>query len=337
MSLSSSRTPVFIPSPAKTDEVSRSPSLQGSLNHIATADFLNGVPGLHPTGWMEFQPSGIRLQLLDGDIIGASGCEPLGTILLRRGELSEIDLSQALKLSAGLPLGEVLLNNSQFRVSREALFEAMKTQILLSVNQLILKQQSYFAYYRDDKLPSVYTRVSVQWALLESITLADEIGVSELGLSTVLKSRPNSSLSGVSLSGDEWQILTAVNGRRSLQAVLKLFAADATDSHGSWLRGYRAALRLYRQGLLELAAVMGLRTIILERVRSLSAAYHPPAGMVANLFIKMLDGSRDVYTIGEELRLEPDKTAQIIVSLFRDKVATVKQGQSELEKLLDEY
>ena len=62
-----------------------------------------------------------------------------------------------------------------------------------------------------------------------------------------------------------------------------------------------------------------------------------PAGMVANLFIKMLDGTRDAYSIGEELKLEPDKTAQIIVSLYRDNVATVKQGKSELEKLLDEY
>ncbi len=317
--------------------MSRTPSLQGSLNHIATTDFLSGVPSLQATGWMEFMPSGIRLQLLEGDIIGASGCDPLGTILVRRGELTEIQLAQALKLAANEPLGEVLLNNPEYKISRETLFEAMKTQILLAVNQLVLKQQTYFAYYRNDQLPRVYTRVSMQWALLESVTLADEIGISELGLSTVLRSRPNSSLSGVTMSGDEWQILTAINGRRSLQAVLKLFAADSTDSRGSWLRGYRATLRLFRQGLLEFAAVMGLRTIILERVKSLSAAYHPPAGMVANLFIKMLDGSRDAYSIGEELKLEPDKTAQIIVSLFRDNVATVKQGQSELEKLLDEY
>jgi hypothetical protein len=337
MSLSSSKTPVFIPSSQEEDSV-RPPSLHGSLSHIATQDFLAGLPALNATGWIEFAPSGIRLQLLESNIIGASGAEPLGTILVRRGALPEMLLPEAIaRVTSSRPLGEVLLEDELFGVPHTVMFEAMKTQILMAVNQLILTPQSEFKYYRDDRTPRYFARVPVQWALLEAVALADEIGSAELGLSTVLRARPNSSLSGVTLSGDEWQILTAVNGRRNLHAVLKLFAAEGADNQSILLRGYRAALRLYRQGLLEFSAVMGLHTVVVERVKNLGAAYHPPAGMVANLFIKQLDGKKTAHQIGEMLNLEPDKTAQIVVSLYRDRVVMVRRGQTEIDRLMDEY
>jgi hypothetical protein len=337
MSLSSSKTPVFMPANLEENPV-RPPSLHGSLSHIATQDFLAGLPALNATGWIEFAPSGIRLQLLESQIIGASGAEPLGTILVRRGALPEALLPEAMaRTTPNRPLGEVLLEDVLFQVPHHLMFEAMKTQILMAVNQLILTRQEEFKYYRNDHVPRYYARVPVQWALLEAVALSDEIGSAELGLNTVLKARSNSSLSGVTLSGDEWQILTAVNGRRNLDAVLRLFAAEGADNQSVLLRGYRAALRLFRQGLLELSAVMGLHTIVLEKVKNLGAAYHPPAGMVANLFIKLLDGKKTAHQIGEELRLEPDKIAQIVASLYRDRVALVKRGQTELDRLLDEY
>jgi hypothetical protein len=337
MSVSSSRQipPVFSSQQPSGERV---PSLQGSLLHIATQDFLAGLPSLNATGWIEFLPSGIRLQLLESSIIGASGTEPLGTILVRRGVLPESVLSEAMaRVTNKRPLGEVLIEDEVYRLPHNVMFEAMKTQILMAIHQLILYPQSEFRYYRDDAVPRYFARVPVQWALLEAVALADEIGNAELGLSTVLRSRPNSSLSGVSLSGDEWQILTAINGRRNLNAVLKLFAAESSQNQSVLLRGYRATLTLFRKGLLEFSAVMGLHTIVLERVKNLGAAYHPPAGMVANLFIKQLDGKKTAFQIGETLHLEPDKTAQIVVSLHRDRVAVVRRGQTELDRLLDEY
>ncbi len=315
----------------------REPSLQGSLSHLHIADFLSSFPSLKATGWLEFMPSGITFQFLDGDLIAARGIEPLGTILVRQNALSETLLSKALSKVSHQPLGEVLLNDPIFNISRETLLQAMRTQILLAINTLMLTPQSYFKYFRDDQIPSVYARVPLQWALLESVAFSDELGVAELGLTSVLRTRPDSSLSGVTVSGDEWQMLTSLNGRRNLYAALRLFAAGAAEGSSVWLRGYRAALRLFRQGLLEFAAVMGLRTIVLRRVKTLNAAYHPPAGMVANLFIKMLDGKKSAFEIGTELNLEPDKIAQIVVALYRDNVAEVALGLSELERLLDEY
>ncbi len=336
MSLSSSKTPMYFPTDQE-ESLSREPSLQGSLNHLDIADFLSGVPSLKATGWIEFTPSGIALQFLEGDLIAAKGIEPLGTILLRQNAISEIKLAEALRSANKHSLGDVLTSNPAFGISREVLLTAMRTQIVMAVNTLIIGKQSYFKYFRSDKIPRIYTRIGLQWALLESVAFADEMGASELGLSTVLRARPDSSLSGVSISGDEWQLLTSLNGRRNLHAALRLFAAGAVEGNSVWLRGYRAALRLYRQGLLELAAVMGLRTIVLQRVRTLNASYHPPAGMVANLFIKMLDGQKNAFEIGIKLNLEPDKIAQIVVALYRDQVAEVVLGTSELERLLDEY
>jgi hypothetical protein len=309
-------------------------TIEGKLHHLASGDLLAGLAHLASDGWLEFQPSQIKLSFAGGCLIGASGAEPLGQILMRRGVLGETELQLALKEAKlrGVGLGQVLLGHEL--VSAAGLQAALTTQILIAVNTLLLMPQKRFRWTASDQTPQLHApQLSIERALLDAATASDELAAGPLPLDAALRLTPQPERVGV-LSINEWRLIALVNGRRGLRSMLRRM----DDGQGTgWLTAYRAATSLHQRGLIEFAQVQGLQTIILARQKEVRASYHPPAGMVASLFLKKLNGERNCFEIAQGLNLSEEEAAKIITALYRDGVIEIISGKTEVERLLEEY
>ncbi len=315
------------------------PTLSGSLASVAISEFLNSMSQMNTPGWLEFKPSGIRLRLFQGHLVGASGTKfPLGSILVRRGVLTESQLEQALAVKRQQAEGHVFLGTilmlEPFNLSRAAILDALSAKIMLTVHRLLLEPQERYGFFRTDPPPVLHPRVNVAKALLTSASVADEIAISALPLDAMMRMVRNPIESTINLSQDEWRLCSYLNGRRSLRSAMQLIASSLEDGTR---RSHRAAQHLVEHSLIEFAPVMGLSALILAKRKLAGANYHPPASLTANLFVKQIDGVRSARAIAEVLNLSPDRAAQIAVSLYRDHVIEVIEGQYELELLLEEY
>ncbi len=322
-----------------TQEPVAQPTLSGSLAKLAISDFLNSMSQMNTPGWLEFRPSGIRLRLYQGHLVGASGTKfPLGSILVRRGVLTESQLEQALALKRQQAQGTAFLGSilmlEPFNLSRATILDALSTEIMLTVHRLLLEPQERYAFFRADPPPVLHPKVNVAKALLTSAGVADEIAVSALPLDAMMRMVRNPTEGTINLSQDEWRLCSYLNGRRSLRSAMQLVATSLEDGTR---RSHRAAQHLVEHRLIEFAPVMGLSALILAKRKNTGANYHPPASLTANLFVKQIDGVRSARAIAEVLKLHPDRAAQIAVSLFRDNVIEVIEGQFELDLLLEEY
>ena len=281
---------------------------------------------------LEFGPVKIGLRLERGILVGATGGEPLGQILLQTSAINEVALSEALRMQRGRLLG-IVLTEAPFFVPHETIRRALERQLRGAIDRLLASPPTSFAFYRSDGAAPLHPRINA--VLLEgrddlitncssedkdNLPLFDAWRMAAIDANTVL-------------SPDEWALCRVLNGRRTLAQALERFAAFENGIP----RAKQAARSLFERNLLEPSAVAGLRMIVVARKRDVGAAYHPPAGMIANLFLRQLDGVQDAHRVGTALQLEPDKAASILASLCRDNVVDVVRGQLELQRLLEDY
>jgi hypothetical protein len=280
-------------------------------------------------GWLMFEPSNLGLRLHRGAIVGAQGAEPLGTILVGQGILSETELSAALQSRGEESIGTVL-TRPPFEVPEVLIKDCLRQQIEAVVDRLLAEPQKRFKFYRADSPSGMYVRLELQTLRERKQHLHFD---SDLPLEETFRMAMMPDESQITLSLDDWRVCRLLSGRRTLRQILDRASSD----HDGYAQAYKSLERLMARGLLELSSVSGLRTIFLRRKRAIPASYHPPAGMVANLFLKQLDGSKSCRQIGDELAIDPDKIALIVAGLYRDRVVDVIQGATEIQRLLEDY
>ncbi len=309
-----------------TDTLPRQSTFEGQLERGNAFATLERFSKLITPGWLEFAPSGLALRLHRGAVVGVRGSEPLGTILVGQGILSETELSQALSATGSQNLGQRLLE-APFEVPQSLIRDCLRQQIEGVLDRLQIEPQQRFKFYRADSPSGLYARLELK-DFKAKLDFAPSLQLEDVYRMALMPDETS-----VQLSLDEWRVCRLLTGRRTLRQVLERSGSD----HDGYGRAYKALEVCMARGLLELAAVSGLRTIFLKRKREIPASYHPPAGMVANLFLKNLDGKRDARSIGDELKIEPDKIALIVTGLHRDRVVDVIQGQTELDRLVEDY
>jgi hypothetical protein len=315
---------------ALQDTLPKQSTFEGDLEQNDVFATLERFSKLITPGWLEFLPSGLALRLHRGAVVGARGGEPLGTILVGQGILGESEFSEALSsLQANQSLGERLLL-APFSVPKSLIQDCLRQQIEGVIDRLQFEPQQRFKFYRAETPTGLYARLEVKEVVQRKATLDF---APSLPLEDVYRMALMPDESNIYLSLDQWRVCRLLTGRRTLRQVLERSGSD----HDGYARAYKALEAVMARGLLELAAVSGLRTIFLRRKREILASYHPPAGMIANLFLKSLDGTRDARSIGDELKIEPDKIALIVTGLHRDQVVDVIQGQTELNRLIEDY
>ena len=312
-----------------------SPSISSDFTNLNIAAFLENLSDMGFNGAVLLEPSAIKLRFKDGLIVAAAGAEPLGSILVRRGVLTETQLADAIFVQQQRSLGEVLTKHP-FNVAPDALLNALETQIKLAVNLLISETPASFAMLEDEVATNEFSpSVRVQDALLEASSAAKEVEAGVLALSAVLRMRLQSLRDSVELSNEQWALCALLNGRRPLSAVMRHFEVThlSLARESARLRAYRAAVQLLQQGLIEPAAVNGLQTLVMRKLNV------PRSGINAKaaLFLDALDGVQSAYQIAQANRVELTDAASIVTSLYRNNLAAVQHGKRELERLLEEY
>ncbi len=311
--------------PRTTGDFSRQP-LPSFLLHLAAIGF---------SGTVSFEPSDLKLRFLHGEIVGASGGEPIGSILLRRGAISEDQLVDAIARQERRTLGQVLTRDP-FNLEPSVLENALETQVKLAVNSLLSEPPVTYAVF--DETPDVLEfspKLGVMDALSDASSAAEEVEAGVLRLGAVLRMRPQIQRLEVTLTQDQWDVCALLNGRRTLENVMRNFEVThlSLARESARLRAYRAAVQLFQQGLIEPAAVNGLQTLVMRQLNV------PRSGINAKaaIFLDALDGVSSAYKIALEQRLDVFEAASIVTNLYRNNFAAALHGKRELERLLEEY
>jgi hypothetical protein len=309
--------------------VSSRATYSGTLETTTPVDVVRRFAALTTPSIIEFQPGGLRLHLERGKIVGVLGGEPLGQILLAQGIITEVTLSEALRLQGARPLG-ITLTDAPFRVPQDTVRRALERQIYGVLDKIALEPLSSYAFFRANQAAPLHPRVAVDALAKRDAT---RHGLDEFGLPLFETWRMGMISDDATLTPDEWALCRLLNGRRTLQQAIERFGALENGT----VRARVAAQSLLRRGLLEPSAVAGLRTIVVARKRDIGASYHPPAGMIANLFLRQLDGVSDAYSIALALKVDSDRAAAVLAGLYRDNVVDVITGHLELSRLLEDY
>ncbi|MER3481067.1 MAG: hypothetical protein C4327_11470 [Meiothermus sp.] len=291
---------------------------RGDLAEFSLISLLGIVERRNLQGSLLFSPLGLRLHLDGRYLEAAEGLQPLGGFLRARGLLSEAELAEALK--GPLPLGQALL--AQKKLGPEDLQAVLALQARVGLGLALKLRRGLVAFQATPPLPAPSARLALSQELLH---LCRQERYLPLGVSFRLapvKATPT-------LSAEEWSVLRHLNGRRTLQAAIQMCGLDFSLAE-------RAVMGLLDKGLLEPAAVMGLRLIV-PRQRPPGSNYHPPSTIRANLFLKSADGRCTAEEIGRSLKATPEETAALLCDLYREGLLEIVRGHQELKNLLDEF
>lgn len=292
------------------------PLLAGHQDELSIQSVLVRLAGEKATGVLVLSPSGAQLHVRAGLIEALEGVEDLNETLLRLGVLD----SEALKKVD--PQSSDLHRQLKALLSSEALKAALQQQIRFGLSYLLRLQNQRYAFYRHSPLPAPTAELPLVQALLEATEQQIPLPLNQ-PLRLARFEKP------LLLDKAEWALLRWLNGRRSLGSILQLSGLGEEEGH--------AAVRsLLSKGLLEPAAVQGLRLIVPERAH-LGNNYHPPASIKANLLLKTCDGERTAEQIGREIKASAEETASLLCMLYREGLLCIRSGQPEFERLLEEY
>jgi hypothetical protein len=207
-------------------------SFTGNLVTVSFPDLLQLISTGGKTGMLSITKTNQKKEIYfsKGDIIYATSTnnedELLGTLLLRRGKISKLDLQRSLshhKMS-GKKLGAVLVELKL--VTPEELRECLNWQVEEIVYNLFAWESGEFEF-TDDQMPSpdqITTQLNTVNVIMEGTRRIDEWMEIQKGLpqdNIILQVNPFPKVEGeISLSAEEFQIFTLINGERALPDIL---------------------------------------------------------------------------------------------------------------------
>lgn len=291
----------------------------GSFKEFSLGSVLQVLGRIQATGTLHVYPLGVKIHFKSGFIQAVEDMIPLGDLLLAQGSLTESQLELALRSNVR-PLGQALLSMG---LEKKTLQGGLEIQARLSLALLLNQLESQeFSFFPRQPLPLPDAGLEVSPLLLEWIALTPP-----LPLGTPLELAPTAN--PVHLDPDEWRLLRLINGRRTLASILRF---SGLDPRVAWQK----AEGLVKRGLFRPSALWGLRFIVPQRAPK-RTTYHPPSSLMANLFLKWVDGKRTAASIAQILEITPQEGALYLVDLSREGLVEIKQGQAEMAKLLEEF
>ncbi len=210
-------------------------SFTGNLKTVAFSDILQLLSTGKKTGILAITRGEVQKEVCfkDGNIVYASSKNAeedfLGSLLLRRGRIGKADLDRALHLhkSTGKRLGMVLVDMELF--SREEIADCLKLQIEEIIYNLFSWPSGDFVF-QEGKLPQVkdiMVELQTMNVIMEGTRRIDEWVEIQKSLpkdSAVLRValNPQSKSGDVTLSLEEFQILSLINGERTVTETVGL-------------------------------------------------------------------------------------------------------------------
>lgn len=210
-------------------------SLSGNLKTVAFPDILQLLATGKKTGVLECHTSTREKEVAfkDGNIVFASSVNSaedlLGNMLLKRGRISKVDLERAISLhkQTGRQLGTTLIDMGLF--DKNEIAECLKLQIEEIVYNLFSWQEGDFAFHEGGtprnapfliELATMNvimegTRRIDEWMEIQKVLPPDDV------LLKISKS-PKSNREELTISLDEFRLLSLINGERTLPELINL-------------------------------------------------------------------------------------------------------------------
>jgi len=234
-------------------------SFTGNMKTVAFPDILQLLSGGKKTGILVITKGNIQKEICfkDGNIIYAQSRNAdedyLGTLLLKQGRISKVDLDRALYLhkSTGKKLGMVLVDMELF--SRNEIATCLKLQIEEIVYNMFSWHDGEFVF-QEGKLPQdkdFFTELNTMNILMEGTRRIDEWVEIQKGLpkdNETLRIVLNPSVKSgeVNLTLDQFQILSLITGDRTMPDII-------ADSPVGEFVTFRGVYQLINSGLVEIA------------------------------------------------------------------------------------
>jgi len=234
-------------------------SLSGNLKTVAFPDMLQLLATGKKTGVLECKTATRQKEVAfkGGNIIYASSVNSnedlLGQMLLKRGRISKSDLERAITLhkQTGRQLGTTLMDMNLF--SKEEIAECLKLQIEEIVYNLFSWQEGDFVFHEEASPKSAPflielntmnvimegTRRIDEWMEIQKVLPPDDALLRISG-------SPNVQREELTISLDEFRLLSLINGERTLPELIDL-------SHAGEFVTCRAVYRLIVNKLVEVA------------------------------------------------------------------------------------
>jgi Domain of unknown function (DUF4388) len=239
-------------------------SFTGNLKTVAFPDILQLLSTGKKTGILVITKSNIQKEICfkDGNIIYAQSRNAdedyLGTLLLKQGRITKVDLDRALYLhkSTGKKLGMVLVDMDLF--SRNEIATCLKLQIEEIVYNMFSWHDGEFVF-QEGKLPDdkdFFTELNTMNILMEGTRRIDEWVEIQKGLPKENETlriilEPKSKSGEINLSLDQFQILSLIDGVRTVPEII-------TNSPVGEFVTFRGIYQLINSGLVEIAGVKSL-------------------------------------------------------------------------------
>jgi hypothetical protein len=210
-------------------------SLSGNLKTVAFPDILQLLATGKKTGMLECRTSTRQKEVAfkDGNVVFASSLNTaedlLGNMLLKRGRISKTDLERAIGLhkQTGRQLGTTLIDMGLF--DKNEIAECLKLQIEEIVYNLFSWQDGEFVFHEGvapRNAPFLVelatmnvimegTRRIDEWLEIQKVLPPDDV------LLRMTKS-PKSNREELTISLDEFRLLSLINGERTLPELLNL-------------------------------------------------------------------------------------------------------------------
>ncbi len=209
--------------------------LEGNLNRFSVAEVFQLLSFSRKTGTL-----GLQRQ------------EEVAMVYFQQGVLTQNHLTTALAEKDKHPnrrIGEVFVK--QGFVSRSQMEEAVRRQVEDLIYRLLHWEAGNFKFY-ENEFPTeeeVLIQISTENLILEGVRRLDELEevkerLPDFGTVLIVKSIPPQRTRDVALKGDEWNILSLVDGRKDIFQIIERSNTDRLTT----LKNLAA---LYMSGLIE--------------------------------------------------------------------------------------
>jgi hypothetical protein len=234
-------------------------SLAGNLKTVSFPDILQLLATGKKTGTLRVNTSSRQKEIVfqDGNITFASSINSsedlLGNLLLKRGKISKADLEQAISLhkQTGRQLGTTLVDMNLF--DKDEVIECLKMQIEEIVYNLFSWPEGEFKFAENVVPKNIPMSVELstinvimegtrridEWIEIEKVLPPDDVKL-------MLNKAPKLNKDEVTISLEEFQILSLINGERTIPDLLE------TSPVGEFVT-LRALYRLIVAGMVQSA------------------------------------------------------------------------------------
>jgi hypothetical protein len=239
----------------------------GNLKTVAFPDILQLLSTGKKTGVLTITKGEVQkdISFRDGNIIYASSRNSeedfLGTLLLKRGRISKADLERALMLqkTSGKKLGMILVDMELF--SREEIVDCLKLQVEEIAYNLFSWDSGDFIF-QEGQLPEIkdlLVNLSSMSVIMEGTRRIDEWLEIRKVLpkeGEILRPAMNPRLKSdeITLSLEEFQVLSVINGERTLAEILSVSPVGEFAT-------YRGIYNLKSAGLIEIAGAKSVGSV----------------------------------------------------------------------------